>query len=282
MTVQNNAAAVVARRRAEQDAAVLERTRFIRQMTPEIAKALPKHLDADRMARLALTVVRKTPELATCTIESFAGALLTASALGLEPGINGEAYLVPYSGECTLIVGYQGYTKLFYQHPLAAQINAHAVRAADEFDFAYGSSPFLRHKPARGERGPIIEYYAAASLSTGASDFLVLSPEEVRELRGGKTGPSGKIPDPQHWMERKTVLRQLVKTMPKSTNLARAIEVDDKGGHELRAAQLAESQAMGELGDAETLALSGAGPTAEDIAAINAEAAAQATEAADR
>jgi len=221
-----NASTAVARRRAEQEAAVAERSRFIRAMVPEIGRALPKHLDADRMARLALTVVRKTPDLATCTVESFAGALLTASALGLEPGVNDEAYLVPYSGECTLIVGYQGYAKLFYQHPLAANLDAQAVREHDDFDYAYGLNPFLRHKPARGrDRGEVTEYYAVASLSTGASAFVVLSPEEIKKLRGGRIGPSGKIADPMRWMERKTCVRQLVKLLPKSANLARAVQV---------------------------------------------------------
>ena len=41
-------------------------------------------MDADRIARLVLTEIRKTPQLAECTQQSFAGALLTASALGLE------------------------------------------------------------------------------------------------------------------------------------------------------------------------------------------------------
>jgi recombination protein RecT len=190
-------------------------------------RALPKHMDADRLARLALTVVRQSdieahkarkPEnsLARCTPESFAGALLTAAALGLEPGVNQEAYLVPYKGECTLIVGYQGFAKLFWQHPLAKHLDAHAVHAKDDFDYAYGLAQYLRHKPAKGERGKITHYYAVAELSTGASAFVVLTADEVKKLRGGKVGPSGNIPDPMHWMERKTALRQLVKLLPKS------------------------------------------------------------------
>jgi recombination protein RecT len=178
---------------------------YITRLQPEIARALPKGMNADRIARLALTVVRQSdiearkarkPEnsLANCTPESFAGALLTASALGLEPGVNGEAYLVPYKGECTLIVGYQGFAKLFWQHPLAKHLDAHAVYERDEFDYAYGLNQYLRHKPARGDRGKITDYYAVAELSTGATAFVVLSADEVKKLRGGKVGPSGKIP----------------------------------------------------------------------------------------
>lgn len=200
---------------------------MIASLRPEIARALPAGMSADRMARIALTVVRKTPKLAECTPESFAGALLTAAQLGLEFGAANEAYLTPYKREATLIIGYQGLAKLFYQHPLARHLDAQAVYSGDHFEFEYGLSPRLVHRPTFGDRGTVIAYYAVASLSTGASSFVVLSPAEIKALRGGKEGPSGSIADPQHWLERKTCIRQLLKTMPKSTEMNRALTVDE-------------------------------------------------------
>lgn len=236
--------AAVARRNENQPSLAT----VVQRMVPEIQRALPKHLDADRIARLALTVLRKDamrtdngPRLADCTVESFAGSLLTAAALGLEPGINGEAYLVAYKRECTFIAGYQGLVKLFYQHPLAQYITAEAVYEADEFDYAKGLDPYLTHKPGKGERGEVAYYYAAARLTTGAKDFVVLTPEEVKKLRQGKVGPQGNIADPMRWMERKTAVRQLVKMMPKSPTLTHALEADERGGHELYRDQLAEN-----------------------------------------
>lgn len=208
---------------------------YLQRLTPAIATVLPKHLSAERVTRIAYTLVRKDPKLADCAAESFAGALLTASALGLEPGVNGEAFLVPYNGECTLIIGYQGLAKLFWQHPMAAHLDAQAVHENDAFDYSYGLNPSLTHKPAVGDRGKkIVAYYAVASLTSGAKAFVVLTPEECKKLRGGKEGPSGKIPDPMHWMERKTALRQLFKLVPKSPMLARALAADDRPGSELR------------------------------------------------
>ena len=83
---------------------------LIEQMKPEIGRALPKHLSPDRMARIATTVLRQNPQLARCTPESFLGALMTASQLGLEPGPIGEAYLVPFGNAVTFIPGYRGLT----------------------------------------------------------------------------------------------------------------------------------------------------------------------------
>lgn len=208
---------------------------MIQQLRPELQRALPRGMDADRLARIALTVVRRDPNLAKCNPYSFAGALLTAAQLGLEPGVGGEAYLVPYKGECTLIIGYQGFAKLFWQHPLAKHLDAQAVHENDEFDYAYGLGQYLRHKPAHGDRGKVTDYYAVAELTTGGSAFVVLSADEVKRLRGGKVGTSGGIADPMHWMERKTALRQLVKMLPKSAELNRALDADEKPGSELRA-----------------------------------------------
>lgn len=207
---------------------------FIGQIVPEIQRALPKGMDGDRIARLALTVVRKDRNLQQCDPYSFAGALLTAAALGLEVG-TGEAHLVAYKGECTFIPDYKGLSKLFYQHPLARHLDCQAVYERDEFDYAYGLEPYLTHKPARGDRGAITEYYAVASLSTGAKAFVVLTPDEISALRGGKVGPDPRFKggDPMHWMERKTVLKQLMKLLPKSTTLQKALDADEKTGREL-------------------------------------------------
>lgn len=236
----------VANRREQQTQKQAAVARYIEKLGPQIARALPKHLDGDRMTRLALTAVRKTPALAECSDVSMAGALLTAAALGLEPNTpTNECYLVPYSGEVQFQLGYAGCVKLFWQHPLAAQFECEAVYEADDFDYAMGSGAFLRYKPNKraADRGKIIYYFAFAKLTTGAESFVVLTPEECKELRQGKVGPDPRFKggDPQHWMERKCAVKQLFKLLPKSTNMAKAIEADDKqGGTELYRVAAAE------------------------------------------
>lgn len=207
---------------------------FIPTLVGELEKAAPKGMDGERIARLALTLVRKDRALQECDPYSFAGALLTATALGLEVG-TGEAHLVAYGSECTLIPDFKGYAKLFYQHPLAKHLDCQTVYERDDFDYALGTEPFLRHKPARGDRGAVEYYYAVASLSTGANPFVVLTPDEVKALRGGKVGParSFKGGDPMRWMERKTALKQLLKLLPKSAQLQQALDADEKPGSEL-------------------------------------------------
>lgn len=200
----------------------------IRDYQPLIKQALPKHLDVDRFTRLALTTLRKTPQLQRTNPASFVGSLLTASALGLEPDVLGECYLVPYKGECTLIVGYQGLAKLFWQHPLAKRLSAEYVCENDHFDFSKGLDERLEHRPATGKRGKVVAYYAIVELQTGARWFDVFTPEQIAALRSGNR--KGQIADPEHWMERKTALKQVLKMAPKSTSLAIAERVDERVG----------------------------------------------------
>ena len=208
----------------------------LEQMKPELQRALPKHMSGDRITRITLTEIRKNPLLAECTGSSFFGSLLTAAALGLEPGVNGECYLVPYRNrkadivECQLIVGYQGVAKLFWHHQLAKRLSAEYVCANDHFLFDKGLHPRLEHTPATGDRGAIVGYYAIAELSTGGLAFDYFTADQIKALRQGKVGTSGDIADNEHWMERKTALKQVLKLMPKSVELVQAIAVDETVG----------------------------------------------------
>ncbi len=50
----------------------------------QMALALPKHMTADRLARIATTEIRKVPKLASCDQASFLGAIMQCAQLGLE------------------------------------------------------------------------------------------------------------------------------------------------------------------------------------------------------
>ncbi len=76
-----------------------------------LAKSLPRHLNADRFVRIALTAFNKTPKLRECTQESLFSCLLDLSMLGLEPD-GRRAHLIPYGKACTLIVDYKGIVDL--------------------------------------------------------------------------------------------------------------------------------------------------------------------------
>ncbi|WP_406321009.1 recombinase RecT [Streptomyces sp. NBC_00519] len=210
---------------------------FVEAMLPQIKRALPAHVGgADRIARIALTELRRVEHLAEATQESFAGALMTCAQLGLEPGgVSGEAYLLPFYSkkvrayEVQLVLGYQGMIKLFWQHPLAAGLDSHTVYEGDEFDYEYGLEPKLRHIPARGSaKGRPTHYYAVARLANGGNAFVVLDVEDVEAIRKrSKAKDFGPWQTDYDAMARKTCVRQLFKLLPKSAELARAVAHDE-------------------------------------------------------
>ena len=85
---------------------------FMDKLKPQMALALPKHLTADRMARLALTAFSTSEKLQQCDPKTIAASIMTAGQLGLEPGVNGAGFLVPYGRTCTFVPGWKGLVDL--------------------------------------------------------------------------------------------------------------------------------------------------------------------------
>lgn len=209
----------------------------------EIARALPKHLSADRMCRIALTEFRKNPKLAKCDPTSVFAAIIQSSQLGLEVGLMGEAYLVPFKEECQLIAGYTGLMKLAMNTGNVSDIYVHSVREKDEFEIAFGLDRSLKHKPLMNgsfpasdeARGPIVGYYAVAVFTDGKKTFQAMSNDEVLKIRDNSKGykASKAWGKESTWdthpeaMGMKTVIRRLCKYLPKSPELAAALAMDD-------------------------------------------------------
>jgi recombination protein RecT len=224
---------------------------LIQKFEAQIKLALPRHLTPSRMTRIIITEVRKTPLLASCDRASFFGSVITCAQLGLEPGSGlGQVYLLPFfnsktqAHEVQLIIGYQGMIDLA-ERDGRVTIEAHVVYEKDEFDFSLGSKGDISHKPYLGEEDPgkIIASYALARYSDGRMKYRVLSRHEIEQARSASmTGKKGWGPWKDHYAEmaRKTAIRRLFKMLPKSPEIARVQEIEDK-------AEIGESQEMGDV-----------------------------------
>src|SRR5262245_45782687 len=154
---------------------------WIDQQHDELAKALPKGMDPTRFSRVALTSVLRNPKLAECSRASFVLAIMESAQLGLEPdSVSGLAYLVPFKGVATLVVGYRGLIQLAYRHPSVIGLGAFAVHEKDVIEVEYGLRPRLRHVPAlSGDPGPVIGAYAVAQIRGGGRPFVYQTREEI-------------------------------------------------------------------------------------------------------
>lgn len=217
---------------------------FFESQKSTLAAVLPKHVSPDRMLKIALGALRTTPKLMGCTVETLMGAVVQCSQLGLEPNTPlGHAYLIPFENrsknvtEVQIVLGYKGLIDLARRSGQIVSIAAHEVCKNDHFDYAYGLDERLEHRPAMGERGDIIAFYAVAKLVGGGHAFEVMSHQQIIDIRdesqGWKTAKRFNKTDSSPWgahfaeMGRKTVLRRLVKYLPVSIELASATAIDD-------------------------------------------------------
>lgn len=208
----------------------------------QIAAALPKHMNADRMLRILITEVKKTPDLNKCTFQSIMSSIIQASQLGLEvSSILGHGYLIPFNSkdkktgkyikECQFIIGYRGMIDLARRSGKLISITAQVVYENDHFDFKYGLDEKLDHIPYHGgDRGKFICAYAIVKLDQGSYQFDVMWNSEIEDIKKqSKSAGSSFSPWQTHTdeMRKKTVIRRLFKYLPISIELYENLVKDD-------------------------------------------------------
>lgn len=158
----------------------------------------------------ALLAIRNNDLLMDCTAGSVATSALRAATLRLscDPGI-GQAYLVPFKGKATLVIGYKGLKDLAIRTGKYRYLNVATVREGMivEEDFLTGQHTI--------KGGPIsqkaIGYLLYFELMNGFTKTFYMSVEEIH-LHAQKYSKSYSRSD-SPWktnveqMEKKTVLR---------------------------------------------------------------------------
>jgi recombination protein RecT len=205
----------------------------------EIAKMLPKHLNAERLLKVAQIAATTTPALAKCDVPSLIGAIGQCAQMGLEPNtVLGHAYLVPFNtkrgdkwvNSVQVIIGYKGLIDLARRSGQIISIAAHEVCANDHFELVYGLDEKLNHTPAMGDRGEVIGFYAIAKLKDGGHAFEFMSRFQVEEIKAASERKNKRESSvwKDHFVEmgRKTVIRRLAKYLPLSIEFQTAAALD--------------------------------------------------------
>ena len=232
------------------------------EVVASITAALPRHMDGEKFAKIALTAINKNPKLLECTRESLMLAMLQSAALGLEP--NGrDAHLIPYGNVCQFQLDYKGIVQLVRRSGEIADIHCDVVRRGDLFTYKFGKVVdhvpwFLRDdakKPATA--GEIYAIYSRVEMKDGGIACDVMSVEEVNQIRDGRSQgyKSAKKYNKSHpWdyeeqggsyceMAKKTVFKRHSKWLPISSELAEALTKEDEADDALviDAAEIGES-----------------------------------------
>jgi recombination protein RecT len=217
--------------------------RLLGRMQGEIARALPRQVTAERMARVVTTAMRMNPKLAQSDETSFIGCVLALAQLGLEPNTPmQQAWLIPRKAtkrrdggiETTIMIGYQGYITLAHRSGLVSAIESRVVFGDDAFDYQYGTDPRILHKPHENEdrtdARKVTHAYAVGHMLHGRPVFEVLTRAQI-EKRRTRSASGDRTDSPWHtdWiaMARKTAIRALWPQLPKSAEMVMASALDE-------------------------------------------------------
>lgn len=193
----------------------------------QMAMVLPKHITADRMARVACTAILKTPKLAQCKPESLLQALMLCSQAGLEPD-GRNAHLIPYGDIVQVIFDWKGIVARARDNGVK-NIAADVVCMNDEFSFDR-TTDGLKFKHTidykKADRGAV---YAAYCIWKDGEQFdgEVMTKAEIDGIRKrSKAGNSGPWVTDYNEMAKKTVIRRASKKWPLDAEFAEAINSD--------------------------------------------------------
>lgn len=197
-------------------------------MLSQLRMALPKTVTPERLARLVLTEVRRIPKLLLCDRSSLLGAVMQAAQLGLEPGVLGQCWIIPYKGKATFVLGYRGAAQLAWRSGMIAGLSSRAVYEGDHFAYDFGSDK-VEHIPC-GETDPkkITHAWTAVHTTTGGRVWDVMLRSEINAIRArSASGNDGPWVTDFAEMAKKTVFKRNMKLAPCSVELQHALGLDD-------------------------------------------------------
>lgn len=215
---------------------------YLTRYESEIATALPKHLDARNMIRMALTEASTNKELAGCDPRSFFGAVIECSQLGLAIGKTmGQAYLIPFNNTrentktINVIMGYRGMISLARRSGNLHSIGAHIVFEGDEFQYLLGDDEKIIHVP-KGEYDPerkVVAYYCIARLNDGGIQRAVWSEaqmqkhkERIPAAKSSRSVWNSPIAHDRQEMGKKSMIRAALKYVDLSADYIKAVTLE--------------------------------------------------------
>lgn len=211
--------------------------KYLESAKEQIKMALPKHLSVERMIRIACTEYSKNKDLLQCDKASIYQSIIQAAQLGLEVGILGQAYLIPFKNnktqkmECQFIPGYTGLISLARRSGEITSLETEVVYENDHFKLSLGIEKKIEHEPfLDGDRGEIKLVYGVAKFKDGGQHFEWMSISDIEKIkRKSKSAGSAYSPWTTDFaqMARKTVIRRMMHYLPMSIELGNAIQVSD-------------------------------------------------------
>ena len=232
---------------------VIKKTPFIQfigelgRYEKRVIKLLKDHdLDYDKFMVVSENMIRNNPVLLEVDRSSLFGAILTSAEMGLEPNTPAQlSFIIPYYSTekgykvANFQIGYHGYVSLMYRNKRVLKIMSELVFENDQFDRYIGDDMnwHFRYKPAENEKGKRKGVFAIVHIEGTEPAFKYLDKKQIEMIKVNSKSKHvyDEHNDPEGWMWKKAVIRQIAKLIPKGhkSNLNSAISIDgmiDAGG----------------------------------------------------
>lgn len=202
---------------------------FMDKFKPQLALALPKHLTADRMSRLALTAFSTNSKLQECDQMSIAASIMTAGQLGLEPNVNGAGYLIPYGKTCTFVPGWKGLVDLVSRSGRGTVFTG-VIFKDQNYTFKDGASRdlIIHNESDLEDADDITHAYAIGWVKDSSMPIIELwTVGKIKKHRDkyNKVGKNHYSFRDFEMYARKIPLLQVLKYMPCSVEVSNAIQI---------------------------------------------------------
>jgi recombination protein RecT len=188
--------------------------------------------------QIVINELKRSPKLQEAFVKnpaSLFASILHCAEMGLNPSqMVGEFFFIPYRDSITPILGYKGLITLLMRSSKVKKIWSEVVYEDDDFEYELGLEPKLLHTPnhhsVRNSKN-IKCIYACAKIDNDVI-FKVMFKNEIQNIINMSKVPNELFfndkKDPEQWMAKKTVLKQLAKLMPKDDDrLKKAVSMDD-------------------------------------------------------
>jgi len=201
---------------------------------PALQKVAQKHLTPERLIRILLSACSRNPKLLTCSLPSVTSFCMKCAETGLSPIGAGGAWPVPYNNnktntcEMQFIPDYRGLINCAIKDECILDAYAATVRQNDEFDYSLGLHPDLVHKPAKKDRGELVNAYCVYTLMNGDKQFVVMDSDEIESCRNRSKAKDAAWASDASEMWKKTVIKRAMKPfVGRSSTLNAAMSADN-------------------------------------------------------
>lgn len=192
-----------------------------------------------KFKQVLISEIRRNVPMQTAFLNnpsSLFASVLHCAELDLSPSqMVGEFFFISTNDIITPMLGYKGLITLLLRSDKIKKIWTEVVYEDDDFFYEMGLEPKLVHIPNHdGERNnsKIKFVYACAKLEDNEVTFKVMSKKEIKDVINIQKVSNelyfNEKKDPENWMLKKILLKQLAKTLPKQDDrIKKAIATDD-------------------------------------------------------